>query len=57
MLVSIEELVAIDKAIVNIEVVEEPVMIEMAAVVESAMQKCMFFFLQKSSFFSPLQKY
>ena len=36
MVVSIEEqLVAIDKAIVNIEVVEEPVMIEMAAVVES----------------------
>ena len=37
MVVSIEEqLVAIDKAIVNIEVVEEPVMIEMAVVVESA---------------------
>ena len=37
MLVSIEEqLVSIDKAIVNIEVVEEPVMIEMAVVMESA---------------------
>ena len=37
MLVSIEEqLVAIDRAIVNIEVVEEPVMIEMAVVMESA---------------------